>query len=404
VDGDQLGRSPSPMSTQAHLPVGRRGQLKQSPVVLQLSSMVPPARYGGAERVVGSFGQQLEHAGFQVHNRGLKPRDHSSDGESGHAIRNIFWPFDGRRRSFIQRALWHAVDTFALPARKIVEEIFDELHPDVVICHNLRGWGYAPWVVAAERGVPLVHVVHDYSLLCNSTTLWNGGVCDGVCRPCQPRADATRRRWPGGEIVGVSRAVAAEHAIRGLDAFSDAIVVHPVAAAAPVDSRDKDRALGVPSTVGYLGRLTDAKGVDVLLAAIDGTEKRLIVAGEGESSYVDGLKAHASGDVEWRGQIDLAEFFDEIDVLVVPSVWLEPFGLVVVEAARAGVPVLVANQPGLVEAARASGARHSTFASNDVEALRGALDRPLCSYRVDVAPAHPGDIAELVASVLSRVG
>jgi glycosyltransferase involved in cell wall biosynthesis len=390
------------MSAQSHLPVGRGAQLKQSPVVLQLSSMVPPVRYGGAERVVGSFGQQLEHAGYQVHNRGLKPRDAGLDGEPGHPIRNVFWPFDGRRRGFAHRALWHAVDTFTLASRKIVDEIFDELHPDVVICHNLRGWGYAPWVVAAERGVPLVHVVHDYSLLCNSTTLWNGGVCDGVCRPCLPRADATRRRWPGGQIVSVSRAVAAEHAIRGLDAFNDAVVIHPVEAAAPVASRRKDRALGVPSTVGYLGRLTDAKGVDVLLAAIEGADKRLIVAGEGESSYVDGLKGHEAGDVEWRGHIDLAAFFDEIDVLVVPSVWLEPFGLVVVEAARAGVPVLVANRPGLVEAARASGARHATFGSNDVEALRDALNRPLSSYRVDVEPAQPGDIAELIASVLSR--
>src|SRR5262249_29555395 len=133
--------------------------------VLQLSSMVPPARYGGAESVVGSFGQQLEHAGFQVHNRGLKPRGQASEDKSAHAISNVFWPFDGRRRGFAQRALWHAVDTFALLARASVEEIFDEVQPDVVISHNLRGWGYAPWVVAAERAIPLVHVVHDYSLL-----------------------------------------------------------------------------------------------------------------------------------------------------------------------------------------------------------------------------------------------
>ena len=66
------------MSAQSHSPAGRRAQLKQFPVVLQLSSMVPPARYGGAERVVGSFGQQLEQAGFRVHNRGLKPRDPAS--------------------------------------------------------------------------------------------------------------------------------------------------------------------------------------------------------------------------------------------------------------------------------------------------------------------------------------
>lgn len=376
-------------------------RVKQSPVVLQFSSLAPPARYGGAERVVGSFAQQLEDAGFEVHNRGLKPR--GSDEESAHAIRNVFWPFDGRRRGFAQRALWHAVDTFALPARAIVEKIVDELHPDVVITHNLRGWGYAPWVVAGERGVPLVHVVHDYGLLCNSTTLWNGGVCDGICVTCRPRVQATRRRWPSGQIIGVSRAVVAEHATRGLDDFNQALVVHPVAAAACVDRAREDRFGGVPSTVGYLGRLTDAKGVEVLLAAIEGTDKRLIVAGEGESSYVEGLREHARGQVDWRGQTDLTQFFDEIDVLAVPSVWLEPFGLVVVEAARAGVPVLIADRPGLVEAARSSGARHLVFSSNDVEALRRALSRPVSSYHVAAAEGQTTDIAELVAGLLSRV-
>jgi glycosyltransferase involved in cell wall biosynthesis len=380
--------------------------VNQLRVVLQLSSMVPPAHYGGAERVVGSFAHELEHAGFQVHNRGLKPRGRGPDEtpfSEAHPISNIFWPFDGRQRGFAQRALWHAVDTFALAARATVEDILDEVRPDVVITHNLRGWGYAPWVVAGERGIPLVHVVHDYSLLCNSTTLWNGGgVCDGICAPCRPRARATRRRWPGGQIVGVSRAVAAEHAIRGLDDFNDVAIVHPLAAAARVGSAREDRAGGVPSTVGYLGRMTDAKGVDVLLGAIEGTDKRLIVAGLGEDSYVDRLKERGPGQVEWRGRADHAEFFDEIDVLVVPSVWLEPFGLVVVEAAHAGVPILIANRPGLVEAARASGARHSTFAPNDVEALRAALDRPLSSYQVDCAAEQPMGIAELVTSVLSE--
>lgn len=376
--------------------------MTQPQVVLQMSSMVPPARYGGAERVVGSFGEQLEQAGFQVFNRGLKPRCGRSDTANAHPISNVFWPFDGRQRGLAQRALWHAVDTFALRARRTVEEIFDELRPDILISHNLRGWGYAPWIVAAERGIPLVHVVHDYSLMCNSTTLWNRAACDGVCRPCQPRVRATHRRWPGGQIVGVSAAVVAEHTSRGLNEFGNAAVVHPVAAAAQVDRERQQGADGTPSTIGYLGRLAGVKGVDVLLAAIADGDKRLIVAGEGERSYVEQIKARGSNRVEWRGQTDHATFFGDIDVLVVPSVWLEPFGLVVVEAARAGVPVLIADRPGLVEAARASGARHLTFAPNDVPALRATLDRPLSSYRVDPAPEQPIDIAELVTSVLSE--
>ena len=111
----------------------------------------------------------------------------------------------------------------------------------------------------------------------------------------KPPADATRRRWSGGEIVQRVKGSSAEHAIRGLPAFNDAVVVHPIAAAAPVESRRKDRDLACRRAVGYLGRLTDAKGVDVLLAAIEGTDKRLIVAGEGESSYVDGLRAGDRG-------------------------------------------------------------------------------------------------------------
>jgi glycosyltransferase involved in cell wall biosynthesis len=374
----------------------------QLQVVLQLSSMVPPARYGGAERVVGSFAEQLESAGFRVHNRGLKSRGARSGDVSAHPISNVFWPFDGRQRGFAPRALWHAVDTFALLARRTVEEIVDEIRPDVLISHNLRGWGYAPWAVAAERDIPVVHVVHDYSLLCNSTTLWNGGVCDDVCRLCRPRVRATNRRWPGGQIVGVSKAVVAEHATRGLVGFTDAAIVHPIAAATRVEGTRLNRTGSPPSTIGYLGRLTDAKGVDVLLAAVAGTDKRLIVAGEGESSYVDELKARGPSGVEWRGQTDLALFFDDIDVLVVPSVWLEPFGLVVVEAARAGVPVLLADRPGVVEAARASGARHLTCAPNSVEALRDALERPVSDYQVDSVPEQLTDIAEVVRGVLSE--
>jgi glycosyltransferase involved in cell wall biosynthesis len=42
-------------------------------------------------------------------------------------------------------------------------------------------------------------------------------------------------------------------------------------------------------------------------------------------------------------------FFDKIDYLVVPSLWHEPMGRVVIEAYAYGVPVLVNKVGGLVE-------------------------------------------------------
>jgi glycosyltransferase involved in cell wall biosynthesis len=379
--------------------------VSDSGVILQFSTMVPPTRYGGAELIVGAFGDELEAAGFRVYNRGLKPRG-NVDTDPGQPISNIYWPFDNARRGVAQRTLWHAIDTYMLAARSSVEALVNELRPDVVITHNLRGWGFAPWFVAGQKDIPLAHVVHDYSLICNSSNLWrSGGVCTGVCRPCRPRVSQMRRRWPGGQMVVYSHGVLDEHRRRGLPDFDSAVVVDPTAAAQISQSgRQHEPRTVRPSTLGYLGRISDAKGVGILLAAIEGGDKRLIAAGEGERKYVDELKSRAPGQVEWRGWMHPAEFFDSIDVLVVPSVWLEPFGLVVVEATRAGVPVLIADRPGLIEAAQVSGARFATFSANDVESLRDALNRPLSWYRAERPATARTNIVNVVTQLMRARG
>jgi glycosyltransferase involved in cell wall biosynthesis len=53
--------------------------------------------------------------------------------------------------------------------------------------------------------------------------------------------------------------------------------------------------------------------------------------------------------VEFLGQVDPHAFFRDLDVLVVPSLWSEPFGLVATEAMAHGVPVLAAARGGLKE-------------------------------------------------------
>ena len=352
--------------------------------VLQLSTMVPPARFGGAELVVGVFGEQLEQAGLRVHNQGL--RASGVDGP-GLPIQNLYWPFDGRQRAAAPRLAWHAIDALASNSRAQVEGLVDDVAPDVIITHNLRGWGLAPWTVAARRGIPLIHVIHDYGLLCNASTLWHNGSDCGVA--CRVRAAAAIRRWPGGVLVGVSDAVLAEHRRRGFGTEDPSAVVHPVTAAQQPEPGARTRT-GAATTFGYLGRLTEEKGVGLLLDAIG--DNQLVVAGDGEGAW----KARAPEQVQWRGWMEPGPFLDEIDVLVVPSAWREPFGLVVVEAARAGVPVLLADQPGLVEAAQVSGARFRTFAANDAAALRSSLELPVSAYTAGDTSAPRVDIADVV--------
>ncbi|WP_106505836.1 glycosyltransferase family 4 protein [Brachybacterium timonense] len=115
--------------------------------------------------------------------------------------------------------------------------------------------------------------------------------------------------------------------------------------------------------IGFLGRLTRDKGVDVLAEAItaldlgQGRSARLVLAGENRfgTTEDDRIIAQALaplGDaVEHLGWVSREDLFSSVDVAVFPSTWDEPFGLVAAEAMAAGVPFVISDAGGLVEVA-----------------------------------------------------
>ena len=109
---------------------------------------------------------------------------------------------------------------------------------------------------------------------------------------------------------------------------------------------------------GFIGTLVWHKGVDVLVdAARLVTGERLSVTVHGDTSvfpdYVDDLRRRASGlPVTFAGRLPhdrVAAALAALDVLVVPSRWLENSPLVIHEAFQAGVPVIGANIGGISE-------------------------------------------------------
>jgi len=134
--------------------------------------------------------------------------------------------------------------------------------------------------------------------------------------------------------------------------------------ASPRDATDRAGARA-PGRVrlGYAGRLTAQKGVDVLLEAVARDESLdLVVAGAGpEEARLRRAAAPLGGRVAFLGPLDtddLPAFYRGLDVLVVPSRdtpgLAEQFGRVVVEAMACGTPVVatrVGSVPDLVAGA-----------------------------------------------------
>ncbi|RLV47640.1 glycosyltransferase [Nocardioides mangrovicus] len=114
--------------------------------------------------------------------------------------------------------------------------------------------------------------------------------------------------------------------------------------------------------VGYLGRLQSDKGVDVLADAVrglrdTGRELRLLVAGDhgfgdaADRRRVDAALAGLGDAVELLGRVPREELLASVDLAVFPSVWSEPFGLVVAEAMASGVPFVISDAGALSEVA-----------------------------------------------------
>jgi glycosyltransferase involved in cell wall biosynthesis len=114
------------------------------------------------------------------------------------------------------------------------------------------------------------------------------------------------------------------------------------------------RPIAACPTLLFLGRMEAPKGGGVLLDALPlvraslGRPLRVVFAGDGRErprweARVASLRARDPGlRIEFTGWVDAGRrstLFQEADLLVVPSIWPEPFGQVGPEAGLYGVPV-----------------------------------------------------------------
>ncbi|CAD5244895.1 glycosyltransferase family 4 protein [Thermococcus camini] len=189
------------------------------------------------------------------------------------------------------------------------------------------------------------------------------------------------------EIIAVSRA--AEAFIRH---FTDAPVrVIPNGVDddlfSPLSEGEKERLkeeLGIEGdAVLYVSRMSPRKGPHVLLNAFSGIDNAtLVMAGSGE--MLPFLRAQAKflgieDRVRFLGYVDgslLPRLFGMADVFVLPSTTAEAFGIVILEAMAAGVPVVATDVGGIPEIIRNSESGLLVSPGNELE-LRNAIQKLL---------------------------
>jgi glycosyltransferase involved in cell wall biosynthesis len=328
--------------------------------VLYVNKLYPPDVGGGAEVTLSSIVKG-------VRARGVEARVVTTCSDSVRRqgsvegvdvvrlpLRNVYWHNDTCSRPRALTLLWHGIDSYNVAMQRALRREIEAFAPDLVSFHNLAGFSASAWAAAADAGVPAVQVLHDYYHLCARSQLHHGADnCDTRCVSCRVlrlgRGRASRKLQA---VVGISQAVLTRHLEAGVFADVDVrTVIHNARPMTPGPARQpKPRA----QTFGYLGTLGAWKGVEQLMAAFEAlraepgmSELRLLVAGRGADDYEAALKQRYTSELV--GQVKPRQFLQQIDVLVVPSLWHEPLGMVAVEALMAGVPVIGAARGGIPE-------------------------------------------------------
>lgn len=297
------------------------------------------------------------------------------------------------RLSVARRTIWNH-DVF-----RQLRELIRRERPTVVECTN----GFpliSPSACYAARaeGVPMVQSLHNFRLLCANGFFFRNGQ---VCKDCEH----TVLSWPAvahgcyrNSRAGTTVVAALQNAYwvadtwhRAVNLFvapsefarrkfiesgfaADRVVARPNFLSTDPGPRDGRGGYAV-----FVGRLSREKGLDTLVEAWSKvrSDLRLRIVGDGPDHELVSAAAARNARIEIVGRLTRAETLTVIGdaaCLIMPSLWYETFGRVVMEAFAVGTPVIVSRLGAMSEIAN-EGQTGALFEVGNATALAAAVDR-----------------------------
>lgn len=278
---------------------------------------------------------------------------------AGHDVTMLVAPCSWARRQLPKNIARRRLQNFGawdVFAAWRLSRLIKKTHAEMIITHGNRALCLA--LRAAQKTIPVVGLAHNYS----TKHLIKA---DGAFAITQHLVDHLARQ-------GMAR---------------EKIFHMPNMITVPNATPPARNEFRTPPVIGAMGRFVKKKGFDIWLRALamlrdQGVEFRAVLGGSGEEDYhlrslTRELKLESH--VTFTGWVeDKSAFFDSIDIFCLPSLH-EPFGIVLLEAFLAGVPIITGDSEGPREICTANvDARlyDRTDAAALAETLADALSTP----------------------------
>ncbi|MFC2154211.1 glycosyltransferase family 4 protein [Candidatus Altiarchaeota archaeon] len=276
----------------------------------------------------------------------------------------------------------------------ISKDRFDLIH----VAHPMR-LGYATRL-AKNAGLPIVLTLTDFWLMCPQFIAVTsdgrlcqdsnqGMKCGKECYPHLGEEKLVKRHNDAIELFGsVDRVVFATNFLKQmfeLNGFSSQS--HQIAFGQDyhkLQSNSKKYTKNSKITLGYMSTVIHHKGAHLLINAVKKSKRKNIylkIYGSHFSNqdYFEKLQKLAKGNkrIQFCGKYnyeDMSGIYNDIDILVVPSIWWENSPLVLVSALSHNVPAIVSDLGGMSEVIE-NGKNGFTFDPGNVNSLTDLIIR-----------------------------
>jgi len=270
--------------------------------------------------------------------------------------------------------------------------------PDVVHVHNFFPL-FTPSIYDAciDNNIPVVQTIHNFRLICASALLYrknsvcerclSGSIYQSVLRRCYKNSYISslalahmisyhkkRNTWGKkvSKIIALTNFAKDKLIEGGIEKQN--LMVKPNFVEDPHSGNFHDNFDNRQGLL-FVGRMSDEKGVDILLKAVVKSDYKLTLLGGGPE--LNKLKQnYESEQIQFLGEVssnEVGNYMSLSQALVVPSKWYEGFPMVILEAYSRGLPVISSNLGSLGDVIK-DGKTGLHFNTNDDTDLKCKLD------------------------------
>jgi len=272
------------------------------------------------------------------------------------------------------------IDIWNPHSYRIIKDILKKERPDVIHTDNVGYVSTSIFSAIKSVKIPCIHRCHSYQLLSVWPSLFNyrkGEIIKNFNFFDKRYMDVKRHLTKSVNVVtSPSEFTLNLHSKYGFFKDAKRVALPNMVEPSNIDKSEKNYEI---IDILYIGRLVSTKGVQILIDAFKQLKYeniKLHVIGRGPDK--DEFKRIAGSDqrIKFYGFVpneNLVAFYQKANIVVVPSMWYEVFGRIIVESFGCGTPVIGSRIGGIPEIIE-EGYNGFLFEVGNVEELKDKLE------------------------------